>query len=72
MAVAPDDAPVQRDLGERVVELLVRDDRAPAGGEEGVVRLAEAAEAPDDLLLRRDDQDPVVVSVRDQQVSRKR
>ncbi len=69
------------DLRERVVELLVRDDAAVAGHEEGVVGVAErlagaevarARELPDDPLRRGDDQELVRVPVGDQQVPRNR
>ena len=42
----------QRDLGQGVVELLVGDDRVPAGREERVVGAAERVVAPDDLAGR--------------------
>ncbi len=71
VAVGPDPAlGLQRELDERVVELLVRDHRAVAGREEGVVRAAQGGVLPDDLLRRRDDQRAVVVPVGDQDVAR--
>src|SRR5262249_14352446 len=70
VAVAPHDAPAaERDLHERVVELLVRDDPAVARGEEGVVRLPESAPTPYDALVGRDEEDAVVVAVRDEEVA---
>ena len=62
----------QRDLPQGVVELLVRDDRAPARGEERVVGAAQAVVAPRDLAGGGDDQRAVVVAVGDQHVPGKR
>jgi hypothetical protein len=69
----------QVDLGDRLVELLIRRDRAVARREERVVGVAERLaganvsalrEAPDDPLRPRvDEDDPVVVAVGDQHVA---
>ena len=80
--VRPHDAPgAQVDLGQGVVELLVRDQPAVAGREECVVRIVERLagpdvtplrEAPDDATARRDEKQAVVVAVGDQHVARNR
>ena len=79
VAVLPDDSGVagERQDGDRVRELLVGDDVAMIGGEEGVVRAGEllpggegawSGETPDDPFAWVDDDDPVVVAVGDHQV----
>ena len=73
MAIPPEHLfALQRQLGQRVVELLVRHDRMPAGREERVVGAGEVVVAPDDLAGRRHDQQAVVVAVGDHQVAGKR
>ena len=82
MAVRPDDpVAAEVDQADRLVELLVDRDAGVAGREERVVGVVErlpgsdvarARELPDDSLARRDEQDPVVVAVGDQYVSRNR
>ena len=73
VAVAPDGAaPSKRHLRQRVVELLVGDDRAPAGSEERVVGAAERGVRPHDVPGGGDDERAVVVPVGDQQVARQR
>ena len=68
--VAPDDTlRPERKLRERVVELLVRDDAAVAGGEEGVVRLPEPRSLPDDAAVRREEDQAVVVPVGDEEIA---
>ena len=73
VTVAPD-PPLRRDgqLGQRVVELLVRDHRPEAGREERIVRPAQLRRRPDDALRRAHQDDTIVVTVRDQQISGKR
>ena len=70
---------LDRDQRHLVVELFVRGDPAVAGREESIVRVVErlplsdiagAWELPDDLLGRGEDEEPVVVAVRDEQVTR--
>ena len=82
MAIGPDDpVAAEVDQADRLIELLVDRDAGVAGREERVVGVVErlpgsdvarARELPDDSLARRDEQDPVVVAVGDQHVSRNR
>jgi len=68
------------DLRDAVRELLVGDDRAPVGSQEGIVgsgellarRMARPGEPPYDALAGADDDDPVVVAVGDHQIAGKR
>jgi len=79
MPEGPND-PVRSHVDEarRLVELLVDRDGAVTGCEEGVVGIVERGarahiagpgEGPDDVLRGRDDQEPIVVAVGDQDVS---
>ena len=74
VVTVPPDPPLRRDgqLGQRIVELLVRDHRPEAGREERIVRPAQVRRRPDDALRRAHQDDAIVVAVRDQQISGKR